>query len=115
MKKKDRDYRLPIEILVDYHQKESLTSMFCRNLNASGMFVETTNPLEVGTTVKMSFELPFNKVKVEVEAIVRWTSNTRPETEVEGMGIEYIHVSTDLKNILNEAVKYYKGYYENEH
>ena len=114
MSKIERAYRLPIEILVDYHQKESMTSMFCRNLNASGMFIETTNPLEIDTVVKMSFELPFNKIKVEVEGIVRWTSKTRPNTEVAGMGIEYLHLSEDMKNILNDAVSYYKGYYEKE-
>jgi hypothetical protein len=57
-----------------------------RDLSIGGVFVSTTAPPPVGTTVRLLFALPEGEVRIE--GVVRYADSKK------GMGIEFTRMST---------------------
>ncbi len=71
------------------------------NLARGGLFLSTMLPLEPGTLLKCTFELPDGKPPVQVLAKVAWTRAASPvEDTPSGMGIRFLDLAqADLRRI----------------
>ena len=59
-----------------------------RNVSLGGMFLESKQPLAIGTTVNLRFRIPTQPEMVEVAADVRWVV-TKPGSDELGIGVRF--------------------------
>jgi Tfp pilus assembly protein PilZ len=89
--KQTRRYRRrTVRVHVEYDAPGGLQSATATTLGAGGMFVETEEPLDERTPIKVRFQLAPRGQLHEIEARVVWAN--RPDdahTHTRGMGIEF--------------------------
>ena len=86
--------RVPVEVPVFFDGSESLLVGYTRDLSPSGIFVQTSVPIEIGMRCALAFPLPGREGRVHV--IGRIVRTVPPEfagdeaaTRVPGMGVEF--------------------------
>ncbi|MFW5858067.1 MAG: serine/threonine-protein kinase [Planctomycetota bacterium] len=72
-----------------------------RDLSENGAFVATESPLPPGTFVHMEFALEGTTARVKALGLVRWVN---PEGAQQGMGVQFLEVSTRNRRSLNRYV-----------
>jgi len=96
----DRRYqrRLPIRITVEYEDMEDFLTDYTANLSIGGMFIETEEPLAVGTHFRLRFTVPTRTSPIDTIAEVRWSQDrTAGSPMAPGMGVRFQELSpTDL-------------------
>jgi uncharacterized protein (TIGR02266 family) len=76
------------------HCEETMTLAFARDISVGGMFVETDQPMPVGSRVTLRFNLAEN------DAIVVATAEVSYQVGKMGVGVQFVEVSPeDLKRI----------------
>jgi uncharacterized protein (TIGR02266 family) len=82
-----RSARVPIALEIEYRSAGAFLVAYSTNLSKGGIFVETTNPVPIGTTVALRLHAP-QTTACEVHGTVAWI---RPEAtgpgQPAGMGI----------------------------
>jgi uncharacterized protein (TIGR02266 family) len=68
------------------------------NVSKGGLAVRTTNPVEVGTAMKIRFRLPKGKHDIEADVRVAWGS---PRV---GMGLEFTRIDAADQEVVNAFV-----------
>ena len=82
--------RLPIRVMVEYNLTEDFLIDYTANVSIGGMFIQTGEPLELGTRFRLRFRIPDRKKPIETYGVVRWVVD--PETAgpmVPGMGVQF--------------------------
>jgi uncharacterized protein (TIGR02266 family) len=86
--------RVPVQVPVFFEGAESLLVGYTRDLSPSGVFVQTSAPIEIGMRCALAFPLPGYEGKVHVVGrVVRTvppeTSAEHREVRIPGMGVEF--------------------------
>jgi len=83
---------------------------FCystRNVSETGLFLETTTPLNVDDILNLEFSMPGTEKSINVDAKV---ARVRHEGDLnDGMGVEFINLSEDDKLFIKKFVEKYSG------
>ena len=96
---KRRDLRVPLRVLRvegSERNKHEIFFGYASNISASGLFIQTPNPKDVGTQVHLSFTLPVSKEKVTCTAEVIWIRNYSGKGSTPGMGLKFVELSKEL-------------------
>ena len=103
------DHRIPIQLLVDYKKGEgNYLFDFCRDLGTGGVFIETKQPLESGSTVDLTFTLPDSKETVCTTGKVIWVQSEIPGRELTpGMGVQFTTFDSEQRKQLEAFVERY--------
>jgi len=82
--------RVPIRVLVEYEAVEDFLADYTSNVSLGGMFIQTREPLDIGTRFRLRFRLPDRAKPVETYGTVRWVipQGSGPGV-VPGMGIQF--------------------------
>lgn len=113
-KKEDKRHspRAPVSIRIDYSTVDQILWDFARNINEGGLFVESNNPLEVGTQVQLKFYLPDLESPIETIGEVLWVGDSSsnkngntPSPGKKGMGIVFKELNKENKAAINLLVK----------
>jgi len=111
-KEKRRTPRAPVSIRIDYSTVEQFLWNFAGNINEGGLFLESSNPLDIGTVVQLKFHLPNLDLPIETTGEVVWVGKNREQafgeeagTEKEGMGIQFKDLDESSKAAINLLVK----------
>jgi len=99
--------RANVELVVQYARLEQFCQDYARNLSLGGIFVETRQPLEVGTELQLSFALPGLPAPVGTRAkVVRVVTpeiadrfGMRP-----GMAMQFGDLPDEAKQIIDQLV-----------
>ena len=86
--------RTPLRMLITYEVESSIRSDYSADISGGGLFIQTTNPLPVGSTVLV--QLAFPNVPRLIEAtgrVVRTQEWSEASNAPPGMGIQFV----DLK------------------
>jgi type IV pilus assembly protein PilZ len=109
---KRRTPRAPVSIRIDYSTVDQVLWDFASNINTGGVFVESNNPLEVGTLVHVKFYLPDLDSPIETTGEVVWVGIREAEDEdmegspgKPGMGIVFKELDSQSKTAINRLVK----------
>ncbi len=95
---KRRAERLHHEIPVAYRSVGSFLTDWATNISQGGVFINTRNPLPVGTEVKILIQLPGAKFPHELEGQVkRITEFDNHANLVPGMAIEFTRLGEGQK------------------
>ncbi|MDX1764054.1 MAG: TIGR02266 family protein [bacterium] len=113
-----RTPRAPVSIRIDYGTVDDFFWDFARNINEEGVFVESNNPLAVGTTVNVKFYLPNLTEPIETTGEVLWVktdadqrSGSDADMEEDGtagkpgMGIQFKGLDEESKAAINGLVQ----------
>jgi Tfp pilus assembly protein PilZ len=98
--------RVPLEVPVFFDGADPLLIGYMRDLSPSGIFVQTSTPIEVGMRCALAFPLPGLQGKVHVIGrVVRMVPTARApeqtEDSIPGIGVEFERFggSTDRRAI----------------
>ncbi len=83
-----RQPRLPISLKVAYRTAGAFLVSYSVNLSKGGIFLETAQPLAVGETVSLGFEVP-GAGDLQVEGVVAWVRQGSTDGMPDGMGIQF--------------------------
>jgi len=90
--------RLQHELLVAYKTVDGFITDWAVNISRGGIFINTRNPLGVGTTVKLIISLPDAPFPFDLVGRVKRVNETNnPANHVPGMGIEFLDVDDDKR------------------
>jgi uncharacterized protein (TIGR02266 family) len=78
--------RVVLGIPVAYRFGNTIAAALTLNISRGGLAVRTTNPLAVGTAVKVRFRLPTTKKDIDAEATIAWTDRRI------GMGVTFTNL-----------------------
>ena len=85
--------RRKVRVLVDFQGSTGVRYEYATTLSAGGLFIETEEPIDIGTPIRVRFRLPESDQVHQVEGRVAWHQRTRsgaPITRAPGMGIEFL-------------------------
>jgi uncharacterized protein (TIGR02266 family) len=68
------------------------------NLARGGVAVRTTNPLDLGTVIRVRFRVPGAAGDVDAEGRVVWSDRRL------GMGVQFEHVDLDNQTVIDNFV-----------
>jgi type IV pilus assembly protein PilZ len=97
--------RLQHELLVAYRTVDGFITDWATNLSRGGLFINSRQPLPVGTTVRLILQLPDTPFPFDLRGrVARVHEFDNPTNQVPGMGIEFIDVTDELKDRIERFV-----------
>jgi type IV pilus assembly protein PilZ len=98
--------RLDVSWDVDCETEDTFLYASIRNVSALGIFVQTLEPLEVGTSVVLRFSTPGTENAFALKGAVQWINPVRVlDNRNPGMGILFVDITPDDRERLVEAVR----------
>ncbi len=100
--------RAGLKLKVDYEYEGNFLFENATNISEHGIFIETEEPQQPGTSVKLQFELPQTKKKIEVKGKVIWINPAKPGADEDynpGMGIKFLNLNESDRDTIISLVK----------
>jgi two-component system chemotaxis response regulator CheY len=91
--------RVTMGIPVSYRFGNTIAAALTLNVSRGGLAVRTTNPLAVGTLIKVRFRLPGGKQEMESSAKISWTDRRI------GMGLQFTGMSADDQAKIDDYIQ----------
>lgn len=93
--------RMPIRVMVEYEAVEDFLIDYTANVSLGGIFIQTDEPLPIGTTFKLRLSIPTRNRPIDTVGVVRWC--VPPEESgplIPGMGVQFDSLSPmDLRAV----------------
>ena len=105
--RRDVEMSLSFEIALDSKTEHNFYTGLTNNISEGGIFIATTQILNIGTKIKFPLALPSMLEPEQVEGVVRWVRREgRSEDNVPGgIGIQFTQISDKLKARINEYIQ----------
>ncbi len=87
-------HRTPLIADVEYHTEGMSQRGRISDLSVGGVFIDTLNPLDIGTVVHFTFVLPGTTDRIDGEGVVAWNQ------PMVGMGIRFNSLNTELQQVI---------------
>jgi type IV pilus assembly protein PilZ len=99
--------RFDVSWTVDCKTESTFLYAAIRNISELGIFVLTTEPLEIGTRLLLEFAPPDAEEPFSVHGIVQWINPVRPLAENlnPGMGVLFVDLTPEVRERLVDAVR----------
>jgi uncharacterized protein (TIGR02266 family) len=103
------DHRVPIQMLVDYKSGGNYLFDFCRDLGTGGVFIESQQPLPVGSEMELTFTIPDSKETLRTSGKVIWSQPPIAERKdvASGMGVQFSNFSDANRKTLDKFIERY--------
>jgi type IV pilus assembly protein PilZ len=93
---KRQNDRLQHELLVAYRTVDGFITDWAVNISRGGMFINTRNPLALGSTVRLIISLPDAAFPFDLTGkVIRVSEFANDQNQVPGMGIEFVDVDEE--------------------
>jgi type IV pilus assembly protein PilZ len=98
--------RFDVEWAVDCVASDTFLYASITNISEMGIFVRTSDPLRIGTKMRLTFAPPGGE-SFELEGCVAWVNRVKPDGENinPGMGIRFINLQPDERERLVEVIR----------
>ncbi|HEX8952358.1 MAG TPA: TIGR02266 family protein, partial [Polyangia bacterium] len=103
-----RQPRLPISLEVAYRTAGAFLVSYSINLSKGGIFLETSQPLEIGEQLTLKFDVP-GVGPLEVVGTVAWVRTGSHDGLPDGMGIQFDQLDQKYGEIIDELVRDFVG------
>lgn len=98
--------RLQHELLVAYRTVDGFITDWAVNISKGGIFINTRNPLAVGTTIRLIISLPDTAFPFDLTGrVARVNEFDNPSNQVPGMAIEFMDVDEEKKARIDRFVE----------
>ena len=98
--------RFEVEWSVDCVATDTFLYASITNISEMGIFVCTTDPLRIGTKMRLTFAPPGGEA-FELDGCVAWVNRVKPDGENinPGMGIRFVDLQPDERERLVEVIR----------
>src|SRR5512140_2385950 len=97
--------RLQHELLVAYRTVDGFITDWAVNISRGGMFINTRNPLAVGSVVRLILSLPDAAFPFDLTGkVIRVHPYDPSSNQMSGMGLEFLDVDEDKRARLERFV-----------
>lgn len=98
--------RYDVEWAVDCVASDTFLFASITNISRMGIFVRTTEPLRMGTRLRLTFAPPGARA-FTLDGIVAWVNAVRPDGDNPnpGMGIRFVNLELEQRERLVEAIQ----------
>ena len=98
--------RYDVEWSVDCVASDTFLFASITNISEMGIFVRTTEPLRMGTRLRLTFAPPGTE-SFQLEGTIAWVNPVRPDGDNPnpGMGIKFVNLSLDERERLVEVIR----------
>ncbi len=98
--------RVDVEWSVDCETPETFLYASIRNISQMGIFVMTSNPLEVGTALTLHFAPPGRAGVLILSGVVQWVNPMRAfaPSPNPGMGIRFVDLTPEQRERIVEII-----------
>lgn len=103
-----RQPRLPISLEVAYRTAGAFLVSYSINLSKGGIFLETSQPLEIGEQLTLKFDVP-GVGPLEVLGTVAWVRAGSHDGLPDGMGIQFDQLDQQYGEVIDELVRDFVG------
>ena len=93
--------RAEVIVSIEYSTIDDLFSEFTRDINASGVFIETDDPQAIGTTVDLQFHLPGSTDPIKALGLVVRLG----DGGLRGMAVEFESLAADARERINDLIR----------
>jgi type IV pilus assembly protein PilZ len=101
-----RAHRLDHELPVAYRTVAGFVTDWAVNLSKGGLYINTPQPLPVGTSVRLLVSLPGASFPVDlVGRVTRTNAQGTPGLEVPGMAVEFVDVDDEKRSRIEAFVE----------
>jgi type IV pilus assembly protein PilZ len=99
--------RFEVTWSVDCETEDTFLYASIMNISELGIFVRTTEPLAVGTTMTLRFAPPDSKAAFVLRGAVQWINVVRPlqDNPNPGMGIRFVEITAQDRERLVETIR----------
>ncbi len=98
--------RLQHELLVAYRTVDGFITDWAVNISRGGMFINTRNPLALGSTVRLIISLPDAAFPFDLTGkVIRVSEFDNVQNQVPGMGIEFVDVDEEKQVRIEQFVE----------
>lgn len=99
--------RIDVEWSVDCETEQTFLYASITNISEMGIFVATTDPLEVGTRLTLRFAMPGEESPFILSGQVAWVNPIRmlSDNPNPGMGIRFIELSSENRERIINSVR----------
>lgn len=98
--------RLQHELLVAYRTVDGFITDWAVNISHGGLFINTRNPLALGSVVRLIVSLPGAEFPFDLTGrVIRVQPNDPESGQVAGMGLEFIDIDDDKRARLERFVE----------
>lgn len=101
---KRQSKRVPLKLKVDYQYAGNFLFEHASDISQHGIFIETREPLKMGTDVTLQFNLPDEARTLDVAGKVVWV-NPSGNSKNPGMGIQFHSLSDLDKETITSLVR----------
>ena len=102
-----RHARVPVRIRIQYRTADKFFQDYIQNLSVGGIFIETSNPLSVGTKLKVQFSIPDLEDPITADGIVvhKLHVGHTGNPPAGGMGIKFAEIDTKSRELLEGYIQ----------
>lgn len=99
--------RHDVEWSVDCETEDTFLYASIANISEMGIFVQTTEPLAVGTKLTLRFAPPGADDPYVLKGVVQWVNAVKPEEENlnPGMGIRFTDLTPEARERIVETIR----------
>jgi type IV pilus assembly protein PilZ len=99
--------RIDVSWDVDCETEDTFLYASIRNISELGIFVRTTEPLDIGTRLKLKFSPPRQDEPFSLDGIVQWVNPVRALgfNRNPGMGVSFVDITTEDRLRLVEMIR----------
>jgi len=101
--------RVALALEVEYRSAGAFLVAYSANLSKGGMFVETEEPLPVGTEISMRFAVPGEEESIDVIGVVAWVQAWRTARLPRGMGLRFEQLDERYGEAIDRIVSSFLG------
>ncbi|RKI13963.1 TIGR02266 family protein [Corallococcus sp. AB030] len=101
-----RAHRIDHELPVAYRTVAGFVTDWAVNLSRGGLYINTQQPLPVGTVVRLLVSLPGASFPVDLSGkVTRTNPQGTPGSEVPGMAVEFLDVDDEKRSRIEAFVE----------
>jgi uncharacterized protein (TIGR02266 family) len=100
--------RSAMVVRVEYSSVDEFFSEFTRDINEGGVFIETDEPQELGTTVQLQFHLPGSDEPIRTAGVVVRVDDGG-DGRLSGMALEFDELSSSQRDRINGVIRSMKS------
>jgi len=96
--------RLAVNLMIDYQVLDQFLYDYATNISLGGVFILSSNPLPVGTKLRVQFSLPGLKEMVTTWGEVAHVVEDRSKQGFSGMGIRFNDLDAAQKRSIDQLI-----------
>jgi len=105
MEDRRRSVRLDVILKVRFEKKEDFQEALIHNISQMGVYLATDKPFDVGSQFLIEIDLPNEKGQIKGKCEVIWVNHIEAEDYPKGMGIQFIELTGNDRDLLEEYLK----------